>query len=98
MASAAGAGEDRDPCRRVRIEGPEGRGQGCRRLVVDGVTDVRTIDRDDCHGAVGLDQNLVRRGRCHLCTSEIGRASCRERVCQYVWIWVAAVLLNKKTQ
>src|SRR3546814_15921607 len=22
---------------------------------------------------------------------EIGRASCRERVCQYVWIWVVAV-------
>src|SRR3546814_16711389 len=22
---------------------------------------------------------------------EIGKASCRERVCQYVWIWVVAV-------
>src|SRR3546814_17044573 len=27
---------------------------------------------------------------------EIGRASCRERVCQYVWISVVAVYLNKK--
>src|SRR3546814_18880934 len=27
---------------------------------------------------------------------EIGRASCRERVCQYVWISVAAVTLKKK--
>src|SRR3546814_17379629 len=30
--------------------------------------------------------------------SEIGRASCRERVCQYVSISVVAVSLNKKTQ
>src|SRR3546814_7220056 len=28
---------------------------------------------------------------------KIGRASCRERVCQYVWISVVAVSLNKKT-
>src|SRR3546814_19042494 len=28
--------------------------------------------------------------------SEIGRASCRERVCQYVWISVVAVPLKKK--
>src|SRR3546814_12698600 len=27
---------------------------------------------------------------------EIGRASCRERVCQYVWISVVAVSLKKK--
>src|SRR3546814_21068599 len=27
---------------------------------------------------------------------EIGRASCRERVCQYVYIFVVAVSLNKK--
>src|SRR3546814_11309241 len=28
---------------------------------------------------------------------EIGRASCRERVCTYVWISVGAVALKKKT-
>src|SRR3546814_17249322 len=28
---------------------------------------------------------------------EIGRASCRERVCQYVYISVVAVYLNKKS-
>src|SRR3546814_18010005 len=28
--------------------------------------------------------------------NEIGRASCRERVCQYVWISVGAVSLKKK--
>src|SRR3546814_18045354 len=27
---------------------------------------------------------------------QIGRASCRERVCQYVWISVVAVSYNKK--
>src|SRR3546814_13296553 len=29
---------------------------------------------------------------------EIGRASCRERVCQYVWNSVVAVSLKKKTK
>src|SRR3546814_17015704 len=29
---------------------------------------------------------------------EIGRASCRERVCQYVEIWVVAVSLKKKNK
>src|SRR3546814_5880207 len=29
--------------------------------------------------------------------AEIGRASCRERVCQYVWISVVAVSLTTKT-
>src|SRR3546814_17721669 len=30
--------------------------------------------------------------------AEIGRASCRERVCQYVWTSVVAVSLNNKTK
>src|SRR3546814_12109975 len=30
--------------------------------------------------------------------SEIGRASCRERVCQYVEIWVGAESLKKNTK
>src|SRR3546814_13859575 len=28
--------------------------------------------------------------------NQLGRASCRERVCQYVLIWVVAVALEKK--
>src|SRR3546814_12095227 len=32
----------------------------------------------------------------HVCPQEIGRASCRERVCQYVSISVVAVSLKKK--
>src|SRR3546814_19894497 len=31
-------------------------------------------------------------------TEEIGRASCRERVCKYVWISVVAVSLKKQGQ
>src|SRR3546814_16720491 len=31
-------------------------------------------------------------------THEIGIASCRERVCRYVEIWVGAVIFNKKTR
>src|SRR3546814_11162219 len=31
-----------------------------------------------------------------LADQELGRASCRERVCQYVSIWVVAVALKKK--
>src|SRR3546814_16127276 len=33
----------------------------------------------------------------HHAMHEIGRASCRERVCQYVYIAVVAVTLKKKT-
>src|SRR3546814_12637010 len=33
-----------------------------------------------------------------LVRAELGRASCRERVCPYVWISVVAVSLNKKKQ
>src|SRR3546814_19951928 len=32
----------------------------------------------------------------HTYLGKIGRASCRERVCQYVWISVVAVSLKKK--
>src|SRR3546814_17762459 len=39
---------------------------------------------------------LERPRHCNLV--EIGRASCRERVCQYVWISVVAVSLKKKNK
>src|SRR3546814_14408802 len=39
---------------------------------------------------------LLRDRRSGLQREEIGRASCRERVCQYVWISVVAVSLKKK--
>src|SRR3546814_14982571 len=37
-------------------------------------------------------------GRPAAFTGAIGRASCRESVCQYVSIWVVAVSLKKKTK
>src|SRR3546814_9138298 len=40
---------------------------------------------------------LVLVGHRHEEAVEIGRASCRERVCQYVELWVVAVSLKKKT-
>src|SRR3546814_11245065 len=48
--------------------------------------------RDDRRRSPAYDQD---RPSCGL---KIGRASCRERVCQYVSISVVAVSLNKKQQ
>src|SRR3546814_16413014 len=41
-------------------------------------------------GGTGTDDDVV--------VGEIGRASCRERVCQYGWISVVAVSLKKNKQ
>src|SRR3546814_11567402 len=47
--------------------------------------------------AVGVSHELWRSGSFSWATAlEIGRASCRERVCQYVLISVVAVSLKKK--
>src|SRR3546814_19310095 len=39
---------------------------------------------------------IVTTGKSYLDVLQIGRASCRERVCQYVYISVVAVSLKKK--
>src|SRR3546814_15372189 len=53
----------------------------------DPVIDISiTPNRQDCMGVRGIARDLA----------EIGRASCRERVCQYVSISVVAVSLKKK--
>src|SRR3546814_13650918 len=44
---------------------------------------------------LGLNGNAITL-RPELAQQEIGRASCRERVCQYVWIPVVAGSLKKK--
>src|SRR3546814_16723216 len=44
-----------------------------------------------CVGIVDDSRRLI-----GILTDEIGRASCRERVCQYVYISVCAVSLQKK--
>src|SRR3546814_19803441 len=54
--------------------------------------------RENRHGRVGIE-DIARVQIGHplvLFGKEIGRASCRERVCQYVEISVVAVLLKKK--
>src|SRR3546814_13384657 len=47
----------------------------------------------ECHR---LDGRCSAGRLCRLCPTEIGRASCRERVCQYGEISVVAVSLKKK--
>src|SRR3546814_15326328 len=45
----------------------------------------------ELYATVGLNQSAV-----HVTKPEIGRPSCRERGCQYVYISVVAVSLKKK--
>src|SRR3546814_11028750 len=54
--------------------------------------EIRAAERNRLHHE---KQTLTRAGRLG---QEIGRASCRERVCQYVEISVVAVSLKKKKQ
>src|SRR3546814_17949567 len=71
-----------------------GRADGVANGVVEGVG----------RGAVDLGDGIdVARHGCPFLifllstgSCQIGRASCRERVCQYVWIWVVALELKKK--
>src|SRR3546814_19640017 len=44
-----------------------------------------------------LARHQKRKGAVAAPAGQIGRASCRERVCQYVWISVVGVYINKKT-
>src|SRR3546814_12765258 len=66
------------------------------------------VDREDqvvvpevfAHDQVGHAENQIRVGRVHeivdlLALREIGRASCRERVCQSVYIWGVAVCIKQ---
>src|SRR3546814_14300287 len=52
--------------------------------------------RDAVRARRGELDELEAVGRQRVVLDEIGGASCRERVCQYVWIWVVAVALKKK--
>src|SRR3546814_15686740 len=52
-------------------------------------------------GVLPLGLVAALRHQVHAADQEIGRASCRERVCQYVWISAVAVSLttqNRSTQ
>src|SRR3546814_13641584 len=59
------------------------------------VAQVQVDEGGHCRVLLGLGRVDVDEQRPR---EEIGRASCRERVCQYVSIWVVAVSLKKKKQ
>src|SRR3546814_14232233 len=78
---------DRLDARRLPDPGPRPH----LRVEVGGL-DVALLDLGRGDGVVGDV------GGADLGAGEIGRASCRERVCQYVWISVVAVSLKKKSE
>src|SRR3546814_17617411 len=51
---------------------------------------------DDAHDFIGAFKNLVDAGAAYQELKEIGRASCRERVCKYGEISVVGIELKKK--
>src|SRR3546814_12973189 len=53
--------------------------------------------RGSRHGCRGVHESKIR-SAAHQRMTQIGRASCRERVCQYVEISVVAITLKKKKQ
>src|SRR3546814_3811194 len=55
--------------------------------------DLALLDRCEGHLRAEIVQHVARAEEFVL---QIGRASCRERVCQYGWISVVAVALKKK--
>src|SRR3546814_11607034 len=56
--------------------------------------EVRRFERLQSH----LRRALRTAQRLDLLTAKVGRASCGERVCQYVWISVVALSLKKKSK
>src|SRR3546814_18241001 len=80
-----------DLLRRILLELPEGRRHaGIGGLEPHELDDVLGADAAvgvEGHRAVGIEADVG---------AEIGSASCRERVCQYVWISGVAVSLKKK--
>src|SRR3546814_11221653 len=74
------------------------RGSGGEPLVLTELHESETLQqRAPVMGQIGGDDAVgvgtrekVRRSRQRGGVAQIGRESCRERVCQYVWIWVVA--------
>src|SRR3546814_20310091 len=59
-------------------------------FIESAVPQLRRVDYDHAGHLLNLERP------CELATETIGRASCRERVCQYVYISVVAVSFKKK--
>src|SRR3546814_17262710 len=77
------------------------RGGDANHARADVVTDRKRVEIIlDVLGIIGrqpVDDGGAKGSARRLIVAEIGRASCRERVCQYVWISGVAVSLKKKT-
>src|SRR3546814_8297121 len=67
-------------------------GEGDQTHIVDGRVARRKL------GRLAFGNIFQRIGAAVVKITQIGRASCRERVCQYVYISVVAVSLKKKVQ
>src|SRR3546814_11234170 len=95
---AAHAAADRDPdARRLALKRPE------HQLAFDQAIEARPVeigqelpDHRGGVGHVGDGVGLARGDRIDSAAPEIGSASCRERVCPYVWVSVVAGSLKKK--
>src|SRR3546814_12409257 len=86
------------PVRRMR---PLRRHHPAEKLDDRGAEDVVAVAGDHVGGVLHVDVLGVRALaqealRAFFAQHEIGRASCRERVCQYVWVSVVAVAVKKK--
>src|SRR3546814_11696991 len=73
-------------------------GQSMTRVVTEALRErFARIERQKSKARVAELLTIADRAATHVKRPyEIGRASCRERVCQYVYIWVVAGTLKKK--
>src|SRR3546814_17834685 len=67
-----------------------------RRLAVDPLAAIERLAELRNLRGVEDGGNVQQHGCLRVRQKQNGRASCRERVCQYVWISVGAVHVNKK--
>src|SRR3546814_14837935 len=106
--AAGGTAADRGALRHVAGQGAGDRGSVRAGVLRDGAAAVPAAVRrhQQAYFATGCQYSTdspqpgaaVVRGRAARPVQQLGRASCRERVCQYVWNWVLAVSLKKKNK
>jgi hypothetical protein len=79
--TAAGAGEHRDRCFLIGIEGEERVVELSRGRAIDGVAAMRPVDGDDGDGSIAFDQHGIgfRHGRLPACSHFVGDVTRRLR-------------------
>src|SRR3546814_20845137 len=89
-----------DVCSSDLFEGPcRAAAAQARALLMMAAADRWDADWEECDtqdGFVLHGKQRLRFGEVAAAAAQLGRASCRERVCQYVWISVVAGSLSKK--